>query len=669
VRTRLWVTTTAWLLIAMPGLAGAETSIAGTWQAQSTPPGATWTAVLRVDGSKLTGAVSSCSSWEPHEIYETLIEGDTVTFKCKSGRSIVTFIGTVSGDHLDLAWDRQVPPYGNGLVGDIREDDSVEEKTAKMLFGPSAPRRLAAVRGPDAEDDLAQIAAKAAWTPAKPAPVPFERILHAEREPQNWLTYSGTLFGQRHSPLAQITPENVQKLELAWVWQARSQEKFEATPLVVDGVLYTVEAPSTVIAMDASTGQLLWTYAHTPPLNIVVCCGGVNRGLAIFDHTLFLGTLDAHLLAIDARTGRLLWDTVVANAFDPSCGGFICYSITLAPLIVKDKVIVGTAGGDPPLGFGIRAFVAALDANTGKEVWRFSTIPAPGEPGHDTWSGDSWKTGGAAIWNTGTYDPDLNLTYWGTGNPSPDFDGATRLGDNLYSSSVVALDADTGKLKWHYQFTPHDEMDWDAAQVPLLTNMEWQGEERKVMLFANRNGLMYTLDRKTGHLLTAKPFVEVNWMSGIDDQGRPIRIPRKEGTPVLPSSANNWYPPSYSPHTGLFYIPVSRAYNDPSQDGLVLALNPKTGEKKWEFTLPELPKRPIGSPCPCSTGVLTTASDLLFTGGQGRYFYALDARTGQLIWKASTGGPVQTGAISYSVNGKQYIAVPAGNTLFAFSLP
>ena len=292
------------------------------------------------------------------------------------------------------------------------------------------------------------------------AQVTFDRILGAEREPQNWLSYSGTLFNQRFSPLTQITPANAKNLQLQWVWQSRSLEKFEATALVVDGVLYTVQAPNDVVALDAVTGRVFWTYSHQPAPDARTCCGRVNRGLAILGDTLYMGTIDAHLLAIDAKSGSLIWDTTVASSAQR-------YSITHSPLVVKDKVIVGTAGGD----MGIRGIVAAFDAKTGKEVWRFHTIPGPGEPGNDSWSGNSWMTGGAGVWNAGAYDPETNLTFWGTGNPAPDWDGRNRLGDNLYSDSVVALDADTGKLKWHYQFTPHDELDYDSTQVPVLADI------------------------------------------------------------------------------------------------------------------------------------------------------------------------------------------------------
>src|SRR5712691_1878101 len=273
------------------------------------------------------------------------------------------------------------------------------------------------------------------------AQVSFDRLLNADKEPQNWLTYSGSTMSQRHSLLTQINPQNVKNLEQQWVFQARSLEKFEATPLVVDGIMYTVQAPNDVVALDPVTGRVFWTYSYSPSPQSRPCCGRVNRGVAIVGDTLFMGTIDAHLVAIDAKNGRPLWNTTVAK--DESG-----YAITHAPLMVKDKVIVGVAGGE----FGIRGFIAAYDVRTGKEVWRFYTIPGPGEPGHETWAGDSWKTGGASVWMTGSYDRVSNLTYWGIGNAGPDYNGDERGGDNLYSSAVVALDADTGKIKWHYQF-------------------------------------------------------------------------------------------------------------------------------------------------------------------------------------------------------------------------
>jgi alcohol dehydrogenase (cytochrome c) len=522
-----------------------------------------------------------------------------------------------------------------------------------------------------------------------PAQVSFDRILAAGKEPQNWLTYSGTLSSQRYSTLDQITPANVKDLELQWVFQSRSLEKFEATALVVDGVMYTVQAPNDVVAIDALTGRVLWIYPYATSNDARPCCGRVNRGLAILGDTLYMGTIDAHLLAIDAKNGKPLWNVKVADA---AAG----YAITHAPLVVKNKIIIGTAGGE----YGIRGFIAAYDAVTGKEDWRFYTIPGKGEPGNETWAGDSWKTGGGSVWMTGSYDPALNLTYWGVGNPGPDWNGDKRAGDNLYSDSVVALDPDTGKLKWYYQFSPHDEFDFDAVQVPVLVDMQWKGAPRKVMMWANRNGLFYVIDRTSGQFLLGKPFVEVNWMNGFDEKGRPMRVPGKvptpQGTLIKPGNqgGTNWYSPSYSPRTGLFYIPsweYSSVYvkqpveytegrlfagampqspvpmvrsgqinqkTDEEGYGAVRAVDPNTGERKWEFKMADV----------TDSGVLTTATDLLFVGGREGYFFALDARSGSMLWRANTGGQISSGPMTYAVGGKQYIAVASGSSLFVYAL-
>jgi alcohol dehydrogenase (cytochrome c) len=518
------------------------------------------------------------------------------------------------------------------------------------------------------------------------AQVTFERILNAEREPQNWLSYSGTVDNQRYSLLDQVNTRTVDKLELQWVWQARSLEKFEATALVVDGILYTVQAPNDVVALDAATGRVFWTYHHEPAPEARACCGRVNRGLAILGDTLYMGTIDAHLLAIDAKSGKLKWDSVVADAKQN-------FSITMSPNVFKDKVMVGTAGGD----MGIRGYIAAFDAKTGDEAWRFYTIPAPGEPGNDSWAGDSWRTGGAAVWNAAAYDPETNLAFWGTGNPAPDWDGSTRLGDNLYSNSVVALDVDTGALKWHYQFTPHDELDYDSTQVPVLADIDWRGTPRKVMLWANRNGILYVLDRVTGEFLSGKPYVVHNWFGGFDASGRLQRKPGmdidKEPKLFQPHvhGAINWAPTSFSPRTGLYYVShwensgiiameglfpqqpgVNRRqtamgqvnlepfFNDDDEAyGVIRAYDPNTLDAKWEHRMADI----------TWAGVLSTAGDVVFGGGREGYFLALDANTGELLWRESLGGQINSAPMSYAVNGRQHVAIAAGSALFSFALP
>jgi alcohol dehydrogenase (cytochrome c) len=519
--------------------------------------------------------------------------------------------------------------------------------------------------------------------------VPFERILKADQEPQNWLSYSGNTMSQRHSRLTQITPANAGNLTLKWVFQPRTLDKEEVTPLVVDGVMYTIQSPNDVIALDATTGKTIWTYLHKPAAGTVnPCCGNLSRGVAILGDKLFLASLDAQMIAIDAKTGKELWKTQAADYKQQ-------YSFTVAPQVVKDKVITGVAGGE----HGIRGFIAAYDVNTGKEVWRFNTVPGPGEAGYETWLGkdgkpnDSYLHGGAPIWVTGSYDPETNLTMWGTGNAGPDWNGDARLGDNLYSSSVVALDADTGKLKWHYQFSPHNEFDWDATQVPVLADIQFQGRPRKVMMWANRNGVFYVLDRTSGQFLLGKPFTKVNWLTGFDEKGRPMQapgiVPTKEGTLVYPGNqgGTNWYNPSFSPATGLFYIPTwensSSTYvkgEEPPEfhDGQsftgtfprggattddqfssIVAMDPNTGERKWSFRM---------SAPSIEGGILTTASNVLFGGGRDGQFVALDARDGKLLWETNLGPSVSAGPMSYLVNGKQYISVQAGSALYTFAL-
>ncbi|MEZ5293732.1 MAG: PQQ-dependent dehydrogenase, methanol/ethanol family [Vicinamibacterales bacterium] len=533
-----------------------------------------------------------------------------------------------------------------------------------------------------------------AGTLALDAQVTSDRIVRAASEPQNWLTYGGTYSSQRYSTLDQITPANVGRLEMKWVLQNQVFGAWQSSPLVVDGVMYLTQRPNDAMAVDAKTGAMYWLYRHTPSEAAKVCCGANNRGLAILGDTLFMGTLDAHLIAIDRITGKALWNIAVADVNE-------AYSITLAPLVVKDKVLVGVGGGE----YGIRGFVAAYDAKTGKEAWKFYTIPGPGEPGHDTWDGDDWAHGGAPVWVTGSYDPELNLTYWGIGNPGPDWNAKQRPGDNLYSDSAVALDADTGTLKWHFQFTPNDAYDYDSVQVPVLVDMPWKGVPSKLMLWANRNGYFYVLDRVTGKFLQGTPFVKVNWASGLDANGRPIQTPQPLGSPTYPGNqgGTNWYTPSFSPRTRLFYFSAWENYGSiyrpqeseykPGQlftgggfsvvapapgaptvgigrrgpinnwtdevgNGAVMAMDPTTGQVKWKFRQHDV----------SDAGMLTTASDLLFTGGREGHVMALDAKDGKLLWRSSLGGQIVMAPITYTVEGKQYVSVIAGNVLVTFGL-
>ena len=514
---------------------------------------------------------------------------------------------------------------------------------------------------------------------AQAADVTFDRLVHAQQDPAEWLMYWGDYHANRFRDLSQINDQNVAQLRLEWLFQTGGSGAFETVPLVVDGVMYFTTPDTGIDAIDARSGRLLWRYQYTIPKDAKYCCGTINRGLAILGRRLFMLTPDTRLLAIDIRNGSLLWNVEVASSEGGAYGG------TEAPLIVKDKVVLGTAAGD----YGIRGFVDAYDAQTGKRVWRFWTIPVPGEPGNETWGGDSWKHGGAATWMTGTYDPELNTVYWGIGNPAPNLYGAKRPGDNLYSDSVVALDPDTGKLKWYFQFTPHDTHDYDATETPMLVDLPWQGRIRKLLLEANRNGFFYVLDRETGQFLLAKAFAKQTWAKAIDNKGRPIMAPNieptSEGTLVCPqcAGATNWMAPSYNPLTRLFYVNVRegcdiffseppvykegtsywatnfRAEAQEHQAGRVTAIEPLTGETKWKFPL-------YSSPW---AGTLTTAGNLVFAGDEDGYLMALQADTGRLLWKVNTGSRLVTSPITYQLDGKQYLTMPAGGVVLTFALP
>ena len=508
--------------------------------------------------------------------------------------------------------------------------------------------------------------------------VPFERIAASAAEPGSWLTYSGNYAGHRYSALKQIDRTNVARLKPAWIYQTNDLSQFEVTPIVADGVMYISEPPSHAAALDLRTGRPLWMFRRTVPADVRACCGQVNRGLANLGDAVFLGTMDAHLLALDAKTGHLLWDTTVA---DYKTG----HSITAAPLVLKDKVIVGIAGGE----YGIRGFIDAYDPKSGTRLWRFWTVPGPGEPRHDTWEGDSWKTGSAATWVTGSFDPGLNLLYWGTGNPGPDYDGGPRGGDNLYANSIVALDPSAGRLKWHFQFTPHDTHDWDANHVPVLIDGLFRGRPRKLVVIANRNGFFYVLDRESGEFLLGTPYAKQTWAKGLDDRGRPIVLsgtePKPEGTMLYPGlhGATNWNSPSYSPDTRLMYVGrreegtifyrATAEYKAGSYfsaggmrgipgvepSGSIVALDPLTGKQRWELALHSPPW----------AGVLSTAGGLVFSGTNEGNVFALDAASGKPLWEFQAGAPVYTGPISYEWEGKQYIAIAAGRSLIAFALP
>ncbi len=497
--------------------------------------------------------------------------------------------------------------------------------------------------------------------------------------PGDWLHFQGNQQGFRYSALKQINKSNVARLKPAWSFQIDKLDKFEASPIARDGILYVSEPPSDVTAVESYSGKVLWRYKRVLPDNVPFCCGKVNRGVAILGDSIFISTLDAHLVALDASSGNVLWDVEVADYKK-------AYSSTAAPLIVKDKVVVGSAGGE----FGVRGYLAAFDAKTGKEAWRFWTVPTTGEKGTETWKGDSYKHGSATTWVTGSYDASLNAIYWGTGNPGPDWKGDKREGDNYYSDSLLALDADTGRLKWFFQFTPHDVHDWDATQVPILVDEMWNGKMRKLALFANRNAFYYVLDRETGEYLLGKQYVRQTWAkSELDAKGRPTRLPNTfptpNGTTVYPNSpgATNFQAPSYSPSTKLHYVMTrdeggvfytgddtyhegswyiaGRFVSKPGEEasGAIKAIDPMTGKVKWEYALS------AGS----WSGVLSTAGGLVFAATAEGDMLALEDSTGKLLWRYPMGGRAFANPISYTAaDGKQHIAIACGHTLFSFSV-
>jgi alcohol dehydrogenase (cytochrome c) len=505
-------------------------------------------------------------------------------------------------------------------------------------------------------------------------------LLDGLKDPTRWLTYSGDYTGSRHSPLTQITPENVDRLSPHWTFQTGTLGTFQATPLMIDGVLYVTGFNNNAWAIDARTGRQIWKYRRELPDDLKLCCSAVNRGFGVLGDRLYMATLDAHLVALEMKTGSVLFDVPLANYKDG-------YSATVAPLVVKDKVIVGIAGAE----YGIRGFIDAYDAQTGVRAWRFYTVAGPGDPGARTWpAGDAYLRGGGSIWVTGTYDPDQNLLFFGTGNPGPDYYSNAREGDNLYTTSLVALDADTGERRWHYQFTPHDVHDWDSTQVPVLGELSINGQPRKVVMFANRNGFFYTLDRATGKVIVAKPFVETTWAKEIGADGRPVllpgHLPDEDGTKTCPDlgGGTNFMSPSFDPTTKLFFVTAREtcaiyyAYDqkfvageqyeaggqqrprDQKVFGALRAIDPVTASIRWEFRYTSL----------SGSGVLSTASGLVFSGDGDGNLMAFDSRTGKNLWHYQLGFPLRsTAGTTYMLDGRQYLLVPAGSTLTAFALP
>ncbi len=497
----------------------------------------------------------------------------------------------------------------------------------------------------------------------------------------DWATYHGLPSGNRHSALEEIHTRNVSQLAARWIFTIPRASRLQVTPVVVGGIMYVTSA-NECYALDAGSGRKIWEYRRPLTKGLVGdAAGGINRGVALRGDRVFMVTDHAHLIALNRWTGTLEWDTEMADYRQN-------YGATSAPLVVGDLVISGTSGGDE----GVRGFLAAYSADTGKEVWRFWTVPAPGERLAETWKGAALEHGCAATWLTGTYDPSLDLLYWPTGNPCPDYNGDERLGDNLYSNSVLALKPRTGELKWYFQFTPHDLHDWDATQVPVLADLEFGGKPRKLLLHPNRNGFFYVLDRTNGERLLSAPFVKkLTWATAIGADGRPVlnpaAAPTREGVKACPAveGATNWFSSAFSPQTGLHYVQTlekctiyskapgkweaGKSYYDgdtrnvPGEKGekILRALDPRTGKVVWEH-------RQTG-PADSWGGVLSTAGGLVFYGDDSGAFAAVDAQTGQPLWQFATGQLWKASPMTYEFDGRQHVTVAAGPNILSFALP
>ena len=508
--------------------------------------------------------------------------------------------------------------------------------------------------------------------------IDFARIVHPK--PGDWLTYNGKLSANRYSDLDQINTKNVNQLAVKWIYTVPLWKQLlpntgyyienmkyfglEVTPLVADGVMY-ITGPHQALALDALTGRVIWEYSRPRTAGLVSDASlGTNRGVAILGDKVFMVTDNAHLIALNRTTGQVVWEEVMPDEVQQ-------YGSTVAPLIVKDMVVAGVSGGD----WGIRGFLAAYKVDTGERVWRFWTVPAKGEPGIETWKGAEPKLGGGPTWLTGSYDPGTDTLYWPTGNPFPDSDDRDRPGDNLFTNCILALNPDTGKLKWHYQFTPHDVHDWDSTEPPVLVDTRYRGQDRKLLLFANRNGFFYVLDRTNGQVLLAKPFINrLTWASGIGPDGRPQLV--QEGDVTCPETATNWNATAFSPVTRLYYVMALekcvvklspggwKKEPPPDVPGIkyLRALDIESGKVVWEN-----PQIGPGEGKRC-TGVLGTAGGLIFYGDPSGDFVAVDERDGKTLWHFPTNGENKASPMTFMVDGKQFIAIAIGPNIVCFGL-
>jgi len=491
----------------------------------------------------------------------------------------------------------------------------------------------------------------------------------------DWVGYNGDPGGNRYSTLTQITKDNLGRLAPRWIFTLQGTGLLQATPVVVGGIMY-MPASNECYALDAGTGRELWHYRAPGEKT-----GGTNRGVAVAGDRVFMETEKAHIIALNRMTGERIWDTEMADWRQS-------YFATSAPLVAAGLVVAGVGGGE----HGTRGFLAAYDQRTGKEVWRFWTVPLPGEPKSETWQGRGIEHGGAPTWFTGTYDRELDVVYWPTGNPAAEYYGDDRSGDNLYSDYILALDAKTGRLKWYYQGTPHDLWDWDATETPVVIDAVWENRPRKLLLHANRNGFFYVFDRTDGKLLLAKRFIsKLTWANGIGADGRPLKLPNQEPTPsgtlVCPSQdgATNWYSPSFNPATGLYYVQTfekcsvytkstpgtwqpgreylggsQRTLDDPTPERILRAIDIRTGKIVWELPQPGL--------ADSWGGTLTTATGLLFVAAEGGSLLAVDATTGKVLWSFPTNQLWKASPMTYSMDGRQFIAIASGPNVIAFGV-
>ncbi len=600
----------------------------------------------------------------PTVVDAVLLNGDTVRGIVKSEDSLSLLLLTFDGGFrsIDRRSLRSSTPVPHGL----EPQTSVSPEDAKRLLAFLSRQRARAV--------------EAGIVAVKSNAVPADRIRHSAAEPESWLTYWGDYGGQHFSALSEINRANVGQLQAQWAAALPGMSMLQATPLVADGIMYVSGPPGDVYALDARTGLQLWKFSRKQDLVNPYQINPYNRGVALLDGRLFVGTLDDLVIAIDARTGRELWERRIA---DPLQG----YTITGAPLALKDRIVVGVGCGE----YGVRGFLDAYDPATGRRLWRTETIPGVGKPGHATWPGDTWKRGGGGTWLTGSYDAELNLLYWAVGNPAPYNNWRVRQGDNLHTDSVLALDPETGALKWSYQFTPNDSHDWDSAQDMVLTDRVIEGKMRRVILHADRNGFFYMLDRTDGRFLSARAFVHQTWNDGFDANGRPrVRadsVATPDGQRVFPTtSATNFQAPSFDARKGRFFL-VFRdaegfaAYGEPDYEPGKLytapssvprpaptvplftgirALDVDTGAALWTFPLTRFTAQ---------AGVLATAGDLVFAGSVDGSLLALDADSGAPLWHFRSGGQIIASPISYAVEGRQYVALAVSNQIYSFALP